>query len=308
MKDLGKTKFCLGLQIEHLKDGILVHQEAYIEKLLKIFYMDKSHSLSTPIVVRTLDVKNDQFQPRDVDEEILGPEASYLSAIGALMFLASHTRPDITFSLNLLARYSSLKQAIAATSSNHAEILAIHEASRERVWLRNATQRIHRSCSISSENEAPTVLYKDNAACIARLKEYLCYGSYSTKARRESFRDYKTSRLQDMVFWRFLSKGFVKKIVWTAKAQKKVWSAKENEELQSHDIVHSQYDENDSMKPFFCCSDGNETLVSSTATFANIMCRQPLPPALSPPSAKLMIMALEEYGYQSRRGIRVPKK
>ncbi|GJY42235.1 hypothetical protein Tco_0429505 [Tanacetum coccineum] len=38
------------------------------------------------------------------------------------------------------------------------------------------------------------------------------------------------------------------------------------------------------------------------------MCRQPLPPPLSPPSAKLMIMALEEYGYQSRRGIRVPKK
>ncbi|GJS60164.1 hypothetical protein Tco_0654948 [Tanacetum coccineum] len=35
------------------------------------------------------------------------------------------------------------------------------------------------------------------------------------------------------------------------------------------------------------------------------MCRQPLPPPLSPPSVKLMIMALEEYGYQSRRGIRI---
>ncbi|GJY88420.1 putative reverse transcriptase domain-containing protein [Tanacetum coccineum] len=34
------------------------------------------------------------------------------------------------------------------------------------------------------------------------------------------------------------------------------------------------------------------------------MCRQPLPPPLSPPSAKLMIMALKEYEYQSRRGIR----
>nr|GEU45324.1 hypothetical protein [Tanacetum cinerariifolium] len=34
----------------------------------------------------------------------------------------------------------------------------------------------------------------------------------------------------------------------------------------------------------------------------------PLPPSLSPPSPKLMIMALEEYGYQSRRGMRVPKK
>ncbi|GJR69275.1 hypothetical protein Tco_0015340 [Tanacetum coccineum] len=38
------------------------------------------------------------------------------------------------------------------------------------------------------------------------------------------------------------------------------------------------------------------------------MCRQSLPPPLSLPSAKLMIMALEEYGHQSRRGIRVPKK
>ncbi|GKB58412.1 hypothetical protein Tco_0914598 [Tanacetum coccineum] len=34
------------------------------------------------------------------------------------------------------------------------------------------------------------------------------------------------------------------------------------------------------------------------------MCCQPLPPPLSPPSAKLMIITLEEYGYQSRRGIR----
>ncbi|GKF83891.1 hypothetical protein Tco_0248789 [Tanacetum coccineum] len=36
------------------------------------------------------------------------------------------------------------------------------------------------------------------------------------------------------------------------------------------------------------------------------MCRQPLPPPLSPLSSKLMIMALEEY-YQSRRGIRMVK-
>ncbi|GKE48382.1 hypothetical protein Tco_1479640, partial [Tanacetum coccineum] len=34
------------------------------------------------------------------------------------------------------------------------------------------------------------------------------------------------------------------------------------------------------------------------------MCRQPLPPPLSSPSAKLLIMALEEYEYQSKKGIR----
>ncbi|GJQ97792.1 hypothetical protein Tco_0008931 [Tanacetum coccineum] len=38
------------------------------------------------------------------------------------------------------------------------------------------------------------------------------------------------------------------------------------------------------------------------------MCCQPLPSSLSLPFAKLMIMALEEYGYKSRRGIQVPKK
>ena len=32
MKDLGKTKFCLGLQIEHTSKGILVHQPAYTKK------------------------------------------------------------------------------------------------------------------------------------------------------------------------------------------------------------------------------------------------------------------------------------
>jgi hypothetical protein len=32
MKDLGKTKFCLGLQMEYLLTGILVHQSAYVQK------------------------------------------------------------------------------------------------------------------------------------------------------------------------------------------------------------------------------------------------------------------------------------
>jgi hypothetical protein len=205
MKDLGKTKFCLGIQIEHFSNGIFVHQSMYTEKVLKRFYMDNAHPLSTPMVVRSLDVKNDPFRPPEEDEEILGPEVPYLSAIGALMYLANCTRPDISFAVNLLARYSStpikrhwngvkhifrylrgttkmglfycgsnsqligyadagylsdphkgrsqtgylftyggtaiswrsVKQSLVATSSNHSEIIAIHEASRECIWLRS---------------------------------------------------------------------------------------------------------------------------------------------------------------------------
>ncbi|XP_075515737.1 secreted RxLR effector protein 161-like [Primulina tabacum] len=124
------------------------------------------------MVVRSLDTNKDPFCPLEHGEKIIGPEVPYLSAIGALSYLANCTRPDIAFSVNLLARYSSsptrrhwngyadagylsdphkaksqtgyvftrggtaiswksTKQTLTATSSNHSEIIAMHEASRE---------------------------------------------------------------------------------------------------------------------------------------------------------------------------------
>ena len=65
MKDLGKTKYCLGLQIEHCSNGILIHQSTYTEKVLKRFHMDKSHPLSSPMVVRSLEVTKDPFWPKE---------------------------------------------------------------------------------------------------------------------------------------------------------------------------------------------------------------------------------------------------
>ncbi|XP_074342406.1 secreted RxLR effector protein 161-like [Apium graveolens] len=59
------------------------------------------------MVVRSLEVEKDPFCPRKEDEDPLGPEVPYLSAIGALMYLANNTRPDIAFAVNLLARFSS---------------------------------------------------------------------------------------------------------------------------------------------------------------------------------------------------------
>jgi hypothetical protein len=52
-------------------------------------------------------VEKDPFRPREEDEEILGPEVPYLSAIRALMYLTNYTRLDISFYVGLLARYSS---------------------------------------------------------------------------------------------------------------------------------------------------------------------------------------------------------
>jgi hypothetical protein len=107
VKDLGKTKFSLGLQLEHLTTRIFVYQSAYIQKVLEKFNIDKSYPNKTPMVVRSLEMETDQFRPRDEEEDILVPQVPYLSAIGALMYLVNCTRPDIAFAVNLLARHSA---------------------------------------------------------------------------------------------------------------------------------------------------------------------------------------------------------
>ena len=75
--------------------------------------MDKSHPDNFPLVVHSLEVNKDPFCPKKENEELFGLEIPYLSAIGALMYLANCTKPNISFSVNLLARYSS------ATTKRH---------------------------------------------------------------------------------------------------------------------------------------------------------------------------------------------
>ena len=59
---------------------------------------------------------------------------------------------------------------MVATSSNHSEIIAIHEASRECIWLRSMIHHIQKSCELSSVIDKPTILFEDNATCIAQIK------------------------------------------------------------------------------------------------------------------------------------------
>ena len=65
---------------------------------------------------------------------------------------------------NTAISWRSVKQTMMATSSNHSEILAVHEGSKECVWLRSMIQHIRESCGLSSIKNNPTVLYEDNAA------------------------------------------------------------------------------------------------------------------------------------------------
>ncbi|GKA61585.1 hypothetical protein Tco_0760992 [Tanacetum coccineum] len=126
--------------------------------------MDKAHPLNSPMVGRSLDQKLDLFRPKEHDEDILGPEIPYLSTIGALMYLASNTRPYIAFS-------RSTKQSLTTTSSNHVKFIALYEFGQECFWLRSMIQYIQEECRLESIKGNPTILYEDSAACIAQIKE-----------------------------------------------------------------------------------------------------------------------------------------
>ena len=67
--------------------------------------------------------------------------------------------------------WSSTKQTLVATLSNHAEILALHEATWECFWLRAVVGHIWSSCDLYPVVDVPTKIYEDNAACIEQLKK-----------------------------------------------------------------------------------------------------------------------------------------
>ncbi|KAM1579235.1 hypothetical protein ACFX15_040354 [Malus domestica] len=278
MKDIGKTRYCLRLEIEHCSDEILLHQSNYTHKVLCRFNEDKAKPSSTPMVVRTLDAKRDPFRPNKDDEEILELEVPYLSAIGALLYLAQCTRPDISFAVNLLARYMnaptrrhwngvkemfrylkgttdlglfythesssvvapygrrincrlvgyadagylsdphkacsqtgyiftvgdttiswrSTKQKLAATSLNHAEILVLHEASRECFWLREVMGHIRSTSGLTSVINLPTTIFQDNAACIEQLKKGYIKGDNTKHIAPKFFYSYQQQQHQNI--------------------------------------------------------------------------------------------------------------
>jgi hypothetical protein len=65
----------------------------------------------------------------------------------------------------------STKQTLTTTSSNHAELIVLYDAGRECIWLRSMIQHIQEECGLESVRENPTMIYEDNTACIAQIKE-----------------------------------------------------------------------------------------------------------------------------------------
>lgn len=86
---------------------MLIHQLAYVEQILIQFTMNHAHSLSTLMVVWSLNPKNNLFRPKKDNKEILNPEVPYLNKINVLLYITQCARLEIAFIVYLWVRFNS---------------------------------------------------------------------------------------------------------------------------------------------------------------------------------------------------------
>ncbi|CAL2255962.1 unnamed protein product [Prunus armeniaca] len=97
MKDLGKFKFFLGLQVSYASNGdIFVNQAKYAKELLHKAGMQSCRSCSTPCKPHTQVLKD--------SGEVLTDPTLFRSIVGALQYL-TFTRPDLAYSVNSVCQY-----------------------------------------------------------------------------------------------------------------------------------------------------------------------------------------------------------
>lgn len=84
--------------------GVQMHQGAFIDRLIEKFSLPRKPTSKVPIV-------KDWEKGIYEDGGELADAARYASLVGGLMYLSLCTRPDITFAVNLLARFISCPKA-----------------------------------------------------------------------------------------------------------------------------------------------------------------------------------------------------
>ncbi len=104
--DLGELHWLLGMEVKRDREARSIHlsQLSYIDSILRRHNLDEAKPLTTPmdpnIHLSTADC------PASTADHALMRNVDYRGAVGALMYAALGTRPDIAYAVSTLSRYS----------------------------------------------------------------------------------------------------------------------------------------------------------------------------------------------------------
>ena len=99
LRDEGEVGNFLGIQIEKKGDKeFYLSQPGLIQKILTTSGMENCKKVDTPAEVKAIG--------KDINGKPFDEEWDYASVVGMLMFLGQNTRPDCTFAINQVARFT----------------------------------------------------------------------------------------------------------------------------------------------------------------------------------------------------------
>jgi Reverse transcriptase (RNA-dependent DNA polymerase) len=106
MTDLGEAKFCVGIRITRDREHgvIYLDQDRHILDLLAKFSMADCKPVMTPCDIN----KKLTFEmcPTTLSEKQDMANVPYQEAIGGLLYLSQGTRPDISYTVNMLSKFN----------------------------------------------------------------------------------------------------------------------------------------------------------------------------------------------------------
>jgi hypothetical protein len=109
MKDLGELNYYLGMKVTRTEDYIQLDQYRYTLDILKkydhLLAGYESKHFATPME-KDLKLRKSEAQSMSVQQTEFVERFPYQNIVGALLYLSINTRPDISYAVGVLARFS----------------------------------------------------------------------------------------------------------------------------------------------------------------------------------------------------------
>jgi transposase InsO family protein len=98
IKDEGEVKKVIGIEFEKLDNGYILHQREYLNQVLSRYGLNGANRVLIPMD------QGCKLYPK-AESEPASDSTQYRSQVGAILFAATCTRPDLCVSTNMCARY-----------------------------------------------------------------------------------------------------------------------------------------------------------------------------------------------------------